>query len=110
MAPCAMLLAGIVIGKQSLRKAFTNGRSYAASAIRLLGIPALVGAVMLLLGIGRNITVLAVLTLCMPCGLNVIIFPEAMDQDSTVGANLVIITSVLSIITVPLITMLVTNL
>jgi len=110
MAPCAMLLAGIVIGNQSLKIAFSNVKAYVASAIRLIGIPVLVGAILLLLHMDKKIVMLSVFMTAMPCGLNLIVFPEAMDQDSTMGAGLVIISSVLCVITVPILTMIATNL
>jgi len=110
MAPCAMLLAGIVIGNRSHKEALLNGKAYAASAIRLIGIPVLVGGIMKMIGMSNSMIILAVLMTCMPCGLNLIVFPEAMDQDSTEGANLVVISSILCVITVPIMTMIVTNL
>ena len=104
LAPCAMLLAGFVVGKSSLKTAFGNGRAYIASIIRLLVLPAVIAIPMLLLGIDKEITFIATLVTAMPMGLNSIVFPEAVGQDSSAGASTVVISHIMCIITVPVIT------
>jgi len=110
MAPCAMLLAGIVIGKQSLKAAFCNGRAYIASLVRLIALPAIAAAIMLLFKVDKYLIQVTVMALCMPMGLNVIVFPESMGQDSSAGAGTVIVSHLLGLITIPLVTMLVAGL
>lgn len=110
MAPCAMLLAGIVLGKQSLKAAFGNGRAYVASLIRLIAIPAVVCAIMMVLKVDTYLIQVTGMVLCMPMGLNSIVFPESMGQDSSAGASTVIISHVMGIVTIPLVTMLLYNL
>ena len=50
MSPCAMLLAGFMLGKFPLKDLLTGWRPYVYSAIRLIGIPLIFGVVLFLLG------------------------------------------------------------
>lgn len=106
IAPCAMILAGYVVGGKPLGVSFSNGKGYLASLIRLVGLPMIIAIPMILMGIDKDVTFISVLTTAMPMGLNSIVFPEAMGQDSSEGAGMVIISTILCIITVPVITML----
>lgn len=44
----------------------------------------------------------AVLTACMPCGLNPVVFPKLIGQDCRLGGKLILLSSVLSCATIPL--------
>lgn len=110
IAPCAMILAGNVVASKPLKSLFGCGKAYIASIIRLVGIPLIIAVPMILLGIDKNITFISVISTAMPMGLNAIIFPEAVGQDSSEGAGMVVISTILCIITVPIITMLLMNL
>ena len=75
MSPASMLLAGFVLGGFPLKELFKGGRSYMMSAIRLLGIPAVFGGILFLLGVRGMYLALPIMTLCMPLGLNLVVFP-----------------------------------
>ena len=64
-----MLLAGFVLGGFPLKDLFKGTRSYLMSGIRLIGIPALIGGVLFLLGIRGMYLALPVMLLAMPLGL-----------------------------------------
>lgn len=102
MAPCAMILAGIVVAKKPLKKAFSHPRAYVATLIRLIAIPAVVMIAFKLLNVDHDIMTIGTLAFAMPMGMNSIIYPEANGQDSSAGASTVMISHVLGGLTIPL--------
>ena len=101
MSPASMLLAGFVLGGFPLKDLFKGGRSYMMSAIRLLGIPALVGGVLFLLGVREMYLTLPVMILCMPLGLNLVVFPESMGIDASDNAKMCFVCNLLTIAVLP---------
>ncbi len=103
MSPASMLLAGFVLGGFPLKALFKGGRSYMMSAIRLIGIPALVGGVLFLLGVRGMYLALPVMILCMPLGMNLVVFPESMGIDASDNAKMCFVCNLLTIAVLPLI-------
>lgn len=101
MAPCAMLLAGCVLARCSLRELFGYKAVYYTAALRLLIIPLFYLAVMNLIGLDKDLIRAVVLISALPFGINTIVFPEANGQHSPLGASCCIIATLLSFITVP---------
>lgn len=106
IAPCAMILAGYVVGSKPLKVSFGKPKAYIAALVRLVALPAVIAFPMILMGVDTEVTFISVITVAMPMGLNSIVFPEAIGQDSSEGAGMVLISTILCIITVPVITML----
>lgn len=101
MAPVSMLLAGMVIAQYKLKELLTNKQAYIISAIRLLLVPAILFAVLKLANL--QMAMLAVIiTYCCPCGLNPIVYGKLAGQDCSSGASLALISTVLSMVTIPL--------
>ena len=103
MSPASMLLAGFVLGGFPLKALFNGGRSYMMSAFRLVGIPALVGGVLFLLGIRGMYLALPVMILAMPLGLNLVVFPESMGIDASDNAKMCFVCNLLTVCVVPFI-------
>lgn len=103
MSPASMLLAGFVLGGFPLKALFKGGRSYMMSAFRLVGIPALVGGVLFLLGIRGMYLALPVMILAMPLGLNLVVFPESMGIDASDNAKMCFVCNLLTVCVVPFI-------
>jgi len=101
MSPASMLLAGFVLGGFSLKDLFKGGRSYMMSGLRLVGIPALVGGVLFLLGIRGMYLALPVMILAMPLGLNLVVFPESMGIDASSNAKMCFVCNLLTICVLP---------
>ncbi len=101
MSPASMLLAGFVLGGFPLKDLFKGGRSYMMSAFRLVGIPALVGGVLFLLGIRGMYLALPIMILAMPLGLNLVVFPESMGIDASDNAKMCFVCNLLTICVVP---------
>lgn len=115
MAPVSMLLTGIVISEYRLKELLLQKKSYGASFLRLLGIPALIFGILKLTSCGFTLLGLpdvaasvvsvipvAVITYCMPCGMNTIVFPKMVGEDCKIGASTVLISTVAALITIPL--------
>lgn len=115
MAPVSMLLTGIVISEYKLKELFLRKKSYAVAALRLVGIPVLIYGVLKLACYGFTLlglpgvsaavaTVIpyAVITYCMPCGMNTIVFPKMVGEDCKIGASTVLISTLAALITIPL--------
>lgn len=101
MSPASMLLAGFVLGGFPLKDLFKGGRSYMMSAIRLVGIPALVGGVLFLLGVRGMYLALPIMILAMPLGLNLVVFPESMGIDASDNAKMCFVCNLLTIGVLP---------
>lgn len=101
LGPVSMLLTGMVIAEYKLAEMFTNKAAYLLSALRLLVIPVATGLILVVLGL-KELVPAAVMNLCVPCGLNTIVFPKLIGENCKTGAALTCITSILCCATIPL--------
>jgi len=108
MSPIAMLLTGVVVSFIPLKKTFTNIRIYIISIVRLLIMPLFFIAVSSFIDIPETIFICALCTLAMPLGLNTIVIPSAYGKDTSVAAGMAVISHLLSVITIPIIFLIVT--
>lgn len=102
MGPVGMIMTGIIISGFDLKKVITKWRIYPALLLRLVIIPLSLGGIMSLF-CSELIVKIAVLFYCLPCGLNTVIFPKLVGEDCETGAALSMISTVVSLITIPLI-------
>jgi len=102
MGPIAMLLAGIVIGGFHLKELLTYKNVYAMTFLRLVALPAIVIFVLRAIGADREVITLAFIAFATPIGLNTIVYPAAYGGDVKPGAAMVMVSHVLSVITIPL--------
>jgi len=102
MGPVAMLLAGMVIGNYEFKKMFTDKKVYIASLLRLIVIPAVFVLVLKLIGTNDEIVSLAFIAFATPLGLNTIVYPSAYGGDPRTGASMATVSHTLSVITIPL--------
>ena len=98
----AIIVAGFIIGKYHLFKLLRDKMAYLISIIRLVIIPIAFLLALRLLKVPDMLLTLACLTFACPCGVNSIVYPVSYGQDAYAGASLVLITSVLSVFTIPL--------
>ena len=102
MGPVSMLIAGISISEFGLRPLVSEPRAYTLAAFRLLGAPLAVGGLAALV-CRADTAAIAALYFAMPCGLNTIVFPKAVGEPCRMGAALVFVSTVLSLLTIPLV-------
>ncbi|MBQ8885747.1 MAG: AEC family transporter [Clostridia bacterium] len=112
MAPVGMILTGITVSDIKFKEMLKNWRIYVVSLLRLVVIPLLfIGLFKLneILGwipLGKSLVACTVCMLSMPLGLNAVIIPRAYDKNTDAAAGMVILSHVLSIVTIPLVFML----
>ncbi len=101
MSASAMLLTGAILAKLPLLELFKSGKAYLLSLIRLIVLPVIGGAILFFIGVSREVFIAAVSLLCLPSGMNVVVFPESVGKDSIVGAKSSFISYILALATVP---------
>ena len=87
MSPCAMLLAGFMLGKFPLKDLLTGWRPYVYSIIRLVAIPVIFGVVLLLCGMKGQYLMLPLLVAGIPLGLNLVVYPESQGHEKQASDN-----------------------
>jgi len=102
MGPAAMLLAGIVIGGYDFRSLFNNKKVYVVTAFRLVLIPAVMLTILRLMGAPEQVQIFTLFAFAAPLGLNTIVYPAAYGGETKTGAAMTIISSTLSVTTIPL--------
>lgn len=103
MSPCSMLLAGFMLGKFPLKQLFSGIRPYALTAIRMLGIPTLLGVVIYLCGVRGDYLFFPLTFTCLPLGLNLVVYPESLgyEKEAADNAKLCFVSYVLSLAVLP---------
>lgn len=101
MAPVSMLLTGMVISEYHIGTLLKNKTNYLVTALRLLVLPCLIAGALRLLRLEQAVIPMLMI-LCMPCGLNTVVFPRLIGEDCESGASLAVISSIASCLTIPL--------
>lgn len=111
MTPTAMLLLGFVMGKFPLKYLFSGLRPYLLTAIRMLGIPVVLGSLFWLCGLRNWYLFYALILFCMPFGSNLVVYPESMgfEKEASENARVCFISYVLSLIILPFLISLMTK-
>ena len=100
--PCAMLIVGCALSTIPVREVFTNWRLYFVSLFKLILIP--ITGYFLLRPIVTNVTVLGVIVaiLGMPIATNFTMLSAQYDRDQKLAAAAVFVTTLLSVVSIPL--------
>lgn len=106
MSPVAMLLTGITIATVDIKAGFRSHSTWLSCALRLVVIPLAALLVFKLLPLPTDYLVCAFCTLAMPLGLSPIVIPAAFGKDTSLAAAMALISHVLSVLTLPLMFML----
>ena len=101
--PLPMLMVGFYLGKADIAAAFRDKGAYACIALRLLAFPLLVMAVLWALGIRGNVLVVSSIGASAPVAATTTIFAAKFESDTELSVRLVSMSTVLSMITMPLI-------
>lgn len=105
-APLAMLVLGVYMAKSPLVQLFTNKNSYYVSLWRLLLIPAATLAAFAVLPVSAEVKTAVLLAAAAPIGANVAVYAQLNDLDYGYACQTVALSTVLSIVTLPLISLL----
>ena len=103
MSPLAMFLTGFIIGGYKYRDLFEDASILFLSLIRLIAIPLSALIFLRIFDVDISISSCAICYLSMPLGLNTIIIPAAYGRDTKTGASMALISSLLAVITIPLV-------
>lgn len=101
VAPISMMLTGMAISQFSIKELLCNKKVYVICAVRLALMPVLVWVLVKLCGFTFALLP-AVLLYAMPCGMNTIVFPKLVDKDCRLGAATVLISTIVSMVTIPI--------
>ena len=104
----ALLLTGFSIADYPIQDVVGNWKIYLYAALRLLILPGVFLIFMVLIKAPSLLALFAVLSFACPCGMNSVVYPAAYGEDCKPGASMVLVSSLLSVITIPLMYALVT--
>jgi hypothetical protein len=102
-APLAMIVLGVYLAQTRLRELFTNYRLYLISAIRLVLMPAILILLFAWIPVDRTIRMVIITATAAPVGANAAVYAQLYDADYTYACSIVTQSTLLSIVTLPLI-------
>ena len=91
----------ITLSEYKLKEVLLVPKVYVASAIRLIVIPAVIVLISSFF-LPKHWLLIEAMVFAMPCGLNTVVYPKLIGRDAHLGAGLTIVSSVSTIITLPL--------
>jgi predicted permease len=100
--PLAMLIIGATIADCELKQLLKGWNLYYATAVRLILIPLIAFVTLKLVGLPDMLLKVCVLVVAMPMATTTAIFAELYDSDSVLASRAVVLSTLLSIITIPL--------
>jgi len=100
--PLCMLILGMRLALVPLKPMFTSKIQYAAIGLKLFIFPLFVLAICSILPVERNFIMGMYIMACAPVGNMVLSFSELLGEGQQTAANVVILSTLLSIITIPL--------
>ena len=105
-APMCMIILGMRFGSQPLKSLFTDWKNYLASFVKLLVFPVVVFLIVWGLPLDRMLKVTLVIMSAMPSATNTLNFAELYGADKKTSANTILLSTIFSILTIPLVMLL----
>ncbi|MDR0434444.1 MAG: AEC family transporter [Gracilibacteraceae bacterium] len=106
VVPLSMIVVGIQLGNSKGKEMFSQKVYYVFSFLRLVGIPLAALGLLLLLGAPANIIAPIVLALAMPTAALIAVFAEDGGGNTKLAAEIVFVTHLFSVLTLPALTLL----
>ena len=100
IGPCAMLLTGMILARRPFFSQFKSGTMYILAFMRDMIIPAVVILFMYIVGVRGELFVMGAACIAMPMGLNSVVLTEALGGDSARGAQAVLMSNTLSLVSI----------
>ncbi|MBO5888913.1 MAG: AEC family transporter, partial [Clostridia bacterium] len=91
------------LAKLPILELFKSAKAYLLSLIRLIILPVVGGAILFFIGVPKEVFIAGVSLLCLPSGMNVVVFPESVGKDSIVGAKSCFVSYIFALATVPVV-------
>ena len=101
--PVPMLIIGFYLSQANFKKAFTDLGSYLASLFRLIIIPLIASFAMILLGLDKTMVIAFTIACSAPTAATTTMFAAKFDRDVELSVSVVAASTLLSLITMPLI-------
>lgn len=101
--PLPMLFTGYYLSKVNMKQALNNRGNYGALVVRLIVVPVVSIALMYLSGIRDALLVSMSVAVTAPTAVGVAMFADRYRQDAETAVNLVALSTLFSVITMPLI-------
>ncbi len=101
--PLAMMIIGFYLAQSDLLKAFRDKAVYIVSVIRLVAVPLIALGVLYICGVRDTVFVSLITAASAPVAAATSIFATKFENDIELSVNLVTFTTILSIVTMPLI-------
>lgn len=107
-SPVAMIILGVYLSKIEIKSIFTNKDIYFCVLLRVIIIPVITLFVFYFLPVDNMLIIMIILiAACTPVGANIVIFAQQYDKDYLLSLKTVCLSTVISIVTIPLFFMLV---
>ena len=100
-SPLAMIILGAYLAKSSPRSLFGTARTWAASLVRLIAVPAATIALLAVMPAATSIKIAILIAAAAPTGSNVAVFCQQLGEDTRAASNTVCLSTLLSIVTLP---------
>lgn len=104
--PLAMLVIGGQMARADFKAIFTSARFYASAAVKLVAAPLVTALLLLPFGLDPILYCTCVVIAATPAAGATSIFAQRFDRDTTAAAQLITLTTLLSILTLPIFTVL----
>ena len=105
--PLCMLILGMRLALVPIKPMFTSGVQYMAIALKLFAFPLLALAVCSLLPVEREFAIGIYIICCAPTGNMVLSFAELLGEGQDTAANVVLLSTLLSMLTIPVMLLLI---
>lgn len=108
IGPASMMVTGMLIGGMSIKRIFSFKRVWLVAALRLLLVPLIVIPLLKFTGInqlaanGTSILMITLLATTTPSASTIVQFAQIFDKDAEYASSINVITTMLCIITIPL--------
>jgi len=99
----AMMIVGLQLGANDIRTVLKNPKVFIYSGIRLVLFPLLMLGILKLCGMEGMMLLLPVTMASLPAAANMLVLAERHDADTYLGAQLIFVSTLLSMATIPLI-------
>lgn len=102
-SPLSMILAGLILANAKFKEMFYNVRVYLVSVVRLVVLPIIVLMALRWTSLSQLSVGVVVLLTAMPVAASASILAQKYDGNTYLGAQCVFVSTLLSIITIPLV-------
>lgn len=101
--PMSMTLAGLILSDNPIVSVFKNLKVYGICFVKLIVMPAVILGLLVLFGFEGLMLKVAVVIIAMPSAINMVMITEKFGGNSKLGAEIVLTSTFISMLTIPLV-------